>query len=51
MGKPGNEALQTLQQSKNTLLLIVGLEVVGCFEVGSVGIVCDSVWQFVSALQ
>ena len=34
-----------------TGLLIVRLEVVGCCEVGSVGMVCDSVWQFVSALQ
>ena len=34
-----------------TRLLIVRLEVVGCCEVGGVGMVCDSVWQFVSALQ
>ena len=32
-------------------LLIVRLEVVGCCEAESVGMVCDSVWQFVSALQ
>ena len=32
-----------------TELLIVRLEVVGCCEVGSVEMVCDSVWQFVSA--
>ena len=29
-----------------TGLLIVRLEVVGCCEVGSVGMVCVSVWQF-----
>ena len=34
-----------------TGLLIVRLEVAGCCEVGSVGMVCDSVWQFDSALQ
>ena len=34
-----------------TGLLIVRLEVLGFCEVDSVGVICDSVWQFVSALQ
>ena len=47
----GPTDLHTATLENLTGLLIVRLEVAGCCVVGSVGMVCDSVWQFVSALQ